>query len=1015
MRKDRRRRLYRPIAGLGVVAAVWWSFAGVQPAAAVDSNAAAEPARTINFARDVQPILASKCIRCHGPETHEAGLRLDDREVATTKLESGNRAVNAGLPETSELLRRITADVAERMPPEEPPLDASQIATLRQWIAEGASWPDHWSYQPLAEAAPPNLKDLVREGWCRTPIDRFIFAELTKRGLKPAPETDRRTLLRRVYFDLIGLPPAPEDVDAFLADRSADAYEKIVDRLLASPQYGERWARHWMDVVHYADSHGFEHDMPRSIWPYRDYVVAAFNADLPYAQFVREQVAGDVLAPDDPRALTATGFLATGPWDQSSLQAGEMDTDDYRTSQYLDRDDIVSTIMSTFVSTTVHCARCHDHKFDPVSQADYYALQAVVAGIDKAPREFDPDASVARQRRELLSQKSEVERQLETQDAALLSAKSQDEVAAWEQQFRAQSRRLQTVDPIKLSSAQGSDLIEEGDHTIVASGACPDKDIYTIVAQIEGQTITAVHLEVLADASLPSGGPGRQGNGNFHLTEFAVTVAPADNPSAERPVVLVNPRADFNQAPGWKIEDSTDHLSQTGWGIYPEIGRSHSASFELQQPIHATEPVLLMFVLKQELGRQHLIGRFRLSTSSEVLPQRMDQFTFPAPVLSALAVPFAQRTDQQKTLLAAFHLQRKIEGELATLPAPQTIYCGTNQFKASGGLVPTLSPRLVHLLQRGDIKQPGAIVQPGALRCVVGLPGELQVADPNNEADRRMALAGWLADRRNALTWRSIVNRIWQYHFGRGLVDTPNDFGHMGSAPTHPELMDWLAAQLRDNGGSLKTLHRMIVTSAVYRQSSRASAESTEIDADNRYLSRMNILRLDAECVHDAILKVSGQLDPTMGGAPVKQFVEVKGSGMRPEADYQNFDASNPANNRRSIYRFVFRTMPDPLMNALDCPDGTQLMPNRNVSITALQALSMIHDKFIIRQSEMLAKRVEAEHSDLDAQVTQLYRLVLCRAPSQDETDAVAAYLREFGLANACRYLLNTHEFMFIE
>ncbi len=984
---------------------------------AIDEAAArtASPTSAIDFAHDVQPIFASRCIRCHGPETREAGLRLDDRKVATSELESGNRSIVPGQSEDSALLRRVTADASERMPPNEPPLDATQVATLRQWIDEGAKWPDHWAYQPLASTTTPRFDDPELERWCRTPIDRFILAKLCNKGLRPAPEADRRTLLRRVYFDLIGLPPSPEEVNAFLTDESTNAYTRVVDQLLASPQHGERWARHWMDVVHYADSHGFEHDLPRSLWPYRDYLIHAFNSDMPYSQFIREQIAGDALAPDDPRALTATGFLATGPWDQSALQSGQMDTDDYRASQYLDRDDIVSTIMSTFVSSTVHCARCHDHKFDPISQAEYYALQAVVAGIDKAPREYDPDPVVWRQRRELTAQRATIQQQLDEQDSSLLTKELQDEVKAWEQQYAAQEAQWQILDPIEARSTNGAVLIKQSDSSLISSGPCPDKDVYTITANAKMETIAALRLEVMTDSSLPQGGPGRHENGNLHLTELVVTAMPADNPSAARVLMLTRPQADFNQLPGWPIDDAIDHLPETGWGIYPEIGRSHTAIFELSEPIRSAEPVVLRFELHQGLGRQHLIGRLRLSVRGNVLPQPLERLTFPAPVLAALEVAAETRNDQQRKLLAAFYLQRKIDAKLAALPAPLSVYCGTNQFKASGGLVPSPVPRPVHVLARGEINSPGALAEPGALQCLPGLSGKFHNADVTKESLRRVALANWLASPKNALTWRSIANRLWQYHFGQGLVDTPNDFGRMGSAPTHPELLDWLAVTLRDNGGSLKAIHRLIVTSAVYRQSSHHSVAAEEADADNRYLSRMNVCRLDAESIRDAMLKLSGQLNPQMGGPPIKQFLEVKASGLRPEADYQHFEDDDPENNRRTIYRFMLRTMPDPLMSALDCPDGTQLAPTRNVSITALQALAMLNDKFIVRQSQHMAERLAAENAELPAQVTALYRLVLCRHPRPKELAAVTAYAEKHGMANACRFLMNTNEFVFVE
>jgi Protein of unknown function (DUF1553) len=513
---------------------------------------------------------------------------------------------------------------------------------------------------------------------------------------------------------------------------------------------------------------------------------------------------------------------------------------------------------------------------------------------------------------------------------------------------------------------------------------------------------------------LPQGGPGRQGNGNLHLTEFTVTATPVDDPTATKPVALVRPRADFNQMPGWTIADAIDQVPETGWGVYPEVGQTHTAVFELQEPIRGAGPTVLKFELHQALGRQHLIGRFRLSVRGAAQPRSLDRSTFPSAVRAALATPVGSRTDEQLIQLAAFYELATIEERLASLPAPQMIYCGTNKFNASGGLIPSPSPRPVHVLARGEIRSPGAEALPGALRCVPGLPGEIAVADMANESSRRMALAEWLADPKNVLTWRSIANRLWQYHFGQGLVDTPNDFGRMGSAPTHSELLDWLATVVRD-GESLKAVHRMILTSAVYRQSSAVLAPAAESDPANRYLSRMNTQRLDAESLRDAILRLSGQLDETFGGPPLKQFIEVKVSGMRPEADYQNFDPDDPANKRRSIYRFIFRTMPDPLMNTLDCPDGTQLSPTRTVSITALQALATVNDKFIIRQSEHMAAKLAAEHSTLPEQVTALYRLVLGRAPNDDERTAVAAYVEKHGLANACRFLLNTNEFVFVD
>ncbi|MHB1427046.1 MAG: DUF1549 and DUF1553 domain-containing protein, partial [Gemmataceae bacterium] len=631
----------------------------------------------------------------------------------------------------------------------------------------------HWAYQPLHDPPIPSIKD---HNWIRTPIDAFVLAKLEAKGLTPSPPADRRTLLRRVAFDLLGLPPTPAEMEAFLSDRSPDAYEKVVDRLLASPHYGERWARHWMDVIHFAETHGHDQDVPReNAWPYRDYLIRSFNDDKPYGRFIEEQLAGDVLWPDDPQALVAAGFIAAGPWDESSLRDIRDDSIDRKIGQYLDRDDMVTTTMSTFVSATVHCARCHHHKFDPIAQKDYYRLQAVFAGVDRADHPYDADPLLAHKRRSLQQ---------------------------------------------RLAIAR--------------------------------------------------------------------------------------------------------------------IGRT------------------------------------------------------------AIGLPVA------------------LETRLAELPPRQLIYAGTSDFEPQGSFKPANACRPVYVLRRGDIKQPGEAVGPGALSCLPGLEGRFQLAHPGNEGSRRAALAKWLSDPRNVLTWRSIVNRIWHYHFGRGIVATPNDFGRMGAAPTHPELLDWLALRFRDSGGSLKKLHRLIVTSAVYVQSSRHRPDCARVDADNQYLWRMNRSRLDAESVRDAVLRVTGKLDLKMGGPSIKQFVQSPGIHRTPKVDYQAFDVDSPGNYRRSVYRFLFRTLPDPFMDTLDCPDASQFTPVRGSSVTALQALAMLNDRFMVRQSEHFAARLSKSSPDLGKQIEIAYLLALSRPPSLEETARLLAFAKKHGLANVCRLIFNSNEFMFV-
>jgi hypothetical protein len=597
-----------------------------------------------------------------------------------------------------------------------------------------------------------------------------------------------------VTFDLIGLPPTREELQAFLADHSPHAYERVVDRLLASPHYGERWARHWMDLVHYAETHGHDQDRPRpNAWPYRDYLIRSFNRDKPYARFVEEQIAGDVLFPSEADAIIALGFLATGPWDESSLRDIREDTIDRQIARYLDRDDMVTTAISTFASTTVHCARCHDHKFDPITQQDYYGLQAVFAGVDKAERPYDADPQLARQRWRLI-----------------------------EKQVRLQGLRT----------------------------------------------------------GVPAALPG------------------------------------------------------------PAI---------------------------------------------------------------------------QAQLAALILLEQQVERQLAALPPPRLVYAAANDFQTDGTFRPAKTPRTVHILKRGDINKPGPEASPGALACVPGLEARFHLVEPNREGGRRAALAHWLTDAKNVLTWRSIVNRLWQYHFGRGLVDTPNDFGHMGAQPTHPELLDWLAISFQESGGSFKQLHKLIVTSAIYCQSTQYQSRFAAIDADNRYLWRMNRTRLDAEEVHDAVLQAVGKLDRTMAGPSVKQFHMSPGVHVTPVVDYANFEIDRPENYRRSVYRFIFRTLPDPFMEALDCPDASQLTPSRTASVSALQAMAMLNDRFMVRMSEYLAARALHASPDVTRQIREVYQLTLGREPTASEAQAVSRYVMKHGLPNACRMILNSNEFMFID
>jgi mono/diheme cytochrome c family protein len=970
-------------------------------------------------------LLEKHCVECHGGQLTRSGFDLTTRE-GLLKGGAGGPAFVAGESAMSPLFQRIKHSVEPGMPFQRKKLADNEIALLKAWLDDGAGYSaplkkpaatdEWWSLRPLVKPAVPRLDSVAASAWARSPIDQFVLEKLKEKGLTPSPPADKRTLLRRVMFDLVGLPPTPEETVSFLADDAPDAYEQLVDRLLVSPAYGERWARHWMDIVHYAETHGNDQDRPRpNAWPYRDYLIRSLNADKSYTRFIEEQLAGDVLYPDDADAIVAMGFLATGPWDESSLRDIREDTIDREIARYLDRDDIVTTAMSTLVSTTVHCARCHEHKFDPITQEEYYKLQAVFAGVDKAERAYDPDPTIARLRRDLLARKAELPAVAAKADPSLLADAIQLEVGTWEKKLGESVVAWRVLEPETFTSAGGATLTRQADGSVISSGARPEKDTCTIIASTAAARITGLRLEVLVDDSLPMKGPGRQDNGNLHLNEIQVAVAPGGvaDPAAARSVKLVNPRADFNQE-GWTIAMALDGNPATAWGIYPQVGKSHVAVFEFAEPVEFAAGATITIKLEQIHGGGHLIGRVRLSVTGAAAPLPIQAEVLPREIGEILRTPVAERTPQNRAALAAYVLLDKTERELAALPAQQKVYAATNQFQPDGSFRPATTPRSVHILQRGDINKPGPAADPGALACVPGLKARFELSDASNEGSRRVALARWIVDPKNVLAWRSIVNRVWQYHFGRGIVDTPNDFGRMGAVPTHTELLDWLTVTFQERGGSLKDLHRLLVTSSTYRQSSRSDARFADVDGDNRCLWRMNRTRLDAESIRDAILRVSGKLDPTMGGPSVKQFIQSPGIHVTPVVDYLAFDVDSPENYRRSVYRFIFRTLPDPFMETLDCADASQLTPVRSASVTALQALAMLNDRFVVRQSEHIAARLERASADPAGRVRIACEWILGRPANPREVELVSEYATKHGLANAVRMLLNSNEFMFV-
>jgi mono/diheme cytochrome c family protein len=983
----------------------------------------------VEFVADVQPIFIKSCLTCHGPDRQEGGLRLDQKQSAMLGGESGP-AILPGKSLESRLIRLVAGLEKDLvMPKKGERLTSKQIGILRAWIDQGAAWPDGlvldggsdkanlWTFKPAAKPTPPAVKN---EKWGRNPIDRFILAKLEQENLSPSPEADRRTLIRRLSFDVTGLPPSPEEVREFQKDSDPQAYEKLVDQLLASPHYGERWARHWLDVVHFGETHGYDKDKPRrNAWPYRDYVIRAFNDDKPYSRFVQEQLAGDVLFPDEPDGVVATGFIAAGPWDYvGHVELPESKTDGL-IARYNDRDDMVMTTMSTFQSLTVHCARCHDHKFDPISQREYYSLQAVFAGVDRAERTFDSDAATHARRRRLLAEKQIVEEKF----AALtneISKITSPEIAQFDMRLGEADKQLATLPKPGDEKKSPSN----GYHSEIAESPETTKWVEVDLGKV--LSVDEVRLVPARPTDFPdTPGFGFPLRWRVTLSEWpdaakadsladytnADYVNPGDNPVVlaangvkARYVRVVTTRLwertkDYVFALGelQVFSDGTNVARGATVTAMDSIEAGRWAKYFLVDGFDSRSALEKVAASEAKIAR-----RKELETEGKALRAKREQ-----QVVSMLD----ERVRAEWT--AVTNRLEELNRELAALPAPQNVYAAASSFKAEGSFVLPKSPRPVHFLRRGDVKRPEELMKAGALGCVPGMPAELRVDDEQVEGDRRAALAKWITDSRNHLTRRSIVNRVWHYHFGRGIVETPNDFGHMGGRPSHPELLDWLAFWFQEDGESFKKLHRLILMSATYRQSSAPDAQKESVDADNRLLWRMNRQRLDAESVHDATLSVAGALDLTMGGPSVQQFFFK--DDHSPVYDYARYDLVSPGSDRRSIYRFIVRSVTDPFMDTLDCPDPSVLADRRTVTTTALQALALLNNPFVIKQSQRLAERVRGAGQSLDKQIEATCWLVWNRPPTGDETESLAGYAQKHGLENFCRLLFNSSEFVFLD
>ncbi|MBM4096558.1 MAG: DUF1553 domain-containing protein [Planctomycetes bacterium] len=960
-----------------------------------------------DFHSRVEPVLKRHCLGCHSHAAGamKGGLALDSRSGWAHGGDSGP-AIMPGKPVESLVIRAVRRSEGVKAMPPKGAIPEEDIRILEEWIRQGAADPrvpapakpvDWWSLRPLAKPEVPS-------GFAH-PVDAFIATRLARSGLKPSPEADRATLIRRLHADLTGLPPTRAEIEAFVADPDPAAYGRLVDRLLASPRHAERWARHWLDVVHFAETHGYEHDLPRNnAWRYRDHVIESFHADKPWGRFIREQLAADHFFPGEIEARRALGFLGAGPFDHSAYTTARA------TFEYLDRDDLVNQTMTAFASTTASCARCHAHKFDPISQDDYYSLQAVFAGVVEGDIPLEVNAGVAGSRARWTSLASAAK----ARDKSVLLSPV-NEAMAEESLGAAKSIRWTVLAPDSWKGTGGTTLERLPDQSLLAKGPRLEKDTYEINFTLPPGKFTAIRLEVLAHESLPMRGPGRCDNGNLHLSEFEARVIHAGEPAGE-PVKFSSATADFDQS-GWDITRAIDGKAQTAWGIHPDVGRPHSAVFTFGKPMEGRPGSRLAVALRQLHGGGHLIGRPRLSLTTD---DPRGALILPEGVERARALPRSERTEAQRLDLAAFALEIVARRELAALPESAKVYAAGAKSEVvlavgSGSAQETPRPRQVFVLRRGDLDKPGAEAMPGSLSAVAAIPARFGIPKEAPESARRAALADWLASHANPLTWRSIANRVWQHHFGRGICDTPGDFGRMGGEPSHPELLDWLACRLRDNGESLRDLHRVIVMSATYRQVSANRAEAAAIDGDNRLLWRQNRRRLDADAYRDGVLSVSGCLDLTMGGPGAREFSAGPPVQLTPRVDYGAFDWASKPEHRRAIYRFVWRGIPDPFMEVLDFPDLGLLTPARASSSSALQALALYNNKFTLHFSGMLGKSIDSSAKSDSQRAREAWSRVLGRLPDAREAAMAEQHVARHGAASLCRVLFNSHEFLFVE